>query len=116
MNRLKAIEPTADFDVTYKTLSLGDANATTKHYAESYSAGTTIEMPIFTKATQQALTGTGFYVRRDALGFTMTSVADSGTITQGSNVYLIMGVKPHQVGDQLAVYEVDLCYLPLGVM
>ena len=112
MNKLKTIEPGASFDVTYKSLSLGDADATTGHYAENYSVGSTVEMPIFTKASQHTLTGTGFYVKRDALGFTQSATAEGGTITQGTTVYKIMAVKPHQVGDQPVVYEVELCYQP----
>jgi hypothetical protein len=112
MARLKLIEVGASFNVTYNELSLGSANATTGHYAESYGEDATIEMLIVSRATSNTLIGVGCYVRLDALGFTRSVVTIGSTITQGSLVYLISAVRPHQVGDALVTYEVDLIYQP----
>jgi hypothetical protein len=112
MARLKLVEIGASFAVTLKTLSLGTANSTTGHYLETYSEGTTIEMLIVTRATQNTLIGIGCYVRRDALGFTRSVVAVGDAVVQGSLVYFISAVRPHAVGDALVTYEVDLIYQP----
>jgi len=104
----------ATVDVTHYTLTLGDQNATTGLYAKTFSAGTTIEMPICSKSAQQQLTSIGIYVRADHTGFTKTAVNDGDEIKDSEDhYYRIDTVKPHYVGDQLVYYEAGLTYLPL---
>lgn len=113
----------ADTEVTRKTLSLGAADATTGCYAMSYSAGDTIHMPIFSKATARSLMGTGFHVKENYLGFASTSVdaaltlAKSDTITDKANlVYVVLAVKPHRWGDINVLYEAELALNPFAAL
>ena len=111
---LKKVEPTATFNVTHKTLSLGDALTPTGWFASQYSVGATIEMIILSKASQQFLTGTGEYVRTDALGLTLTAVSDGDKIIDANGLkYKVTGVRPHPIGNLNVTYAVDLTYLPL---
>ncbi len=113
----------ADTEVTHKTLSLGAANATTGCYAVSYSAGDTIHMPIFSRATARYLSGTGFHVSEDYLGFASTSVDAALTLAKGDTitdkagyVYVVMAVKPHRWGDINVMYEAELSLNPFAAL
>lgn len=99
--------------VTHYVLSLGAQNGTTGCYAESYAAGATIHMMIFTKATQRFLQGTGISVRRDAMGLTDTAVSEGDKVKDANNLYYrVTAVKPHPWGNISVFYEVDLTYNP----
>lgn len=112
--KLKAIEPTASFNVTHYTLSLGDANASTGWFEETYSEGATIEVILVTKATQQTLTGSGFYVRLDTLALTLTAVAEGDKIKDANDLYYkVISVKPQPFGDVNVLYVADLTYLSM---
>ena len=105
----------ADAAATHYVLSLGAANATTGAYAETYAAGVSIHMPIFSKATQHLLIGTGFYVRKGLLGFTDTAVTEGNKIKDAGNLYYkILAVRPHHWGDIIVLYECDLEYNPFN--
>lgn len=113
--RMKALG--VSLNVTKYAVSLGSANATTGLYAISYDGGSTIEMPIFTLASQKMLTGMGLYVKTDALGLTSSSVALFDkiklTISGTDYYYRVVAIRPHPWGDSIAFYEVDLQYLEL---
>jgi hypothetical protein len=104
----------ADIEVTHYELTLGDANATTGIPAQTYSEGTAIDMIILSKAATQILTGTGLYVKRDALGLTKTAVAEGDRIKDADdNYYTVTSVLPQPVGDVMAYYQADLIYNPM---
>ena len=101
----------ADSEVTQYLLTLGAANATTGCYAESFSAGTTIHMPIFSRTSQFLIIGTGFHVRKSHLGFTETAVMEGDKILDANSFYYkVTAVRPHYWGDVLVFYEADLEY------
>ncbi len=101
-------------DVTHYVLSLGAANATTGQYAKSFAAGTTIEMPIFSRAAQQFLTDIGIYVRSETTGFTTSSISEGDEIKDAANnYYRIDWIKNHYIGNTLIYREVALTFLPL---
>lgn len=112
--RIKTVEPTASFEVSHYVLSLGDADATTGHYAMEYAAPATIEAIIVTKGTQQSIMGMGYHVRRDALAFTLTAVVDGDEIKDANNLWFkVDAVRPVPAGDANVTYVADLVYLPL---
>ena len=104
----------ASLNVTHYTLTLGDQNATTGLYPKNYSAGTTIEMPIFSKSAQQNLTAIGIYLKAEHTGFTQTAITEGDEIKDDAdNYYRVDYVKANYVGDQLIYYEAGLSHLPL---
>ena len=103
----------ADIHVTLYTISLGSPDAKTGIPAITYSAGTTIEMPIFSKAAQQMLLGSGIYVRLDAVGLTKTTVHEGDRILDRlGNYYAVISIKSNPVGDLLIYNEVALVLQP----
>ena len=110
--QLEALD--ADLTVTHYTLTLGDADATTGIPAKTYSEGAEITMIILSKAATRILQGTGFYVRRDALGLTETAVAEGDRVKDADdNYYTVVSVQPNMVGDITAFYAADLTYNPM---
>lgn len=103
----------ANVNVTWKVLSLGTQSANPPYwYAQSFSAGTSIEALIFPKAAQQLLQGSGLYVKLDSLCLTKSAVNEGDIlIDAGSNSYRVVSVKKHTVGDVLVFYEADLVML-----
>jgi UDP-N-acetylglucosamine enolpyruvyl transferase len=102
----------ASVDVTHYTLSLGAQDAVTGIPAKSYSVGTTIEMLLFGKAAQQILTGTGLYVRTDAVGLTKTLVSQGDKIKNAANhYYTVESAVPNPIGDIVIFFTVNLTYL-----
>jgi hypothetical protein len=108
--RLKAIEPTATFNVTYYTLTLdGSTEDTSGWYTSSFSEGATIEAIILTKAAQQLLVGMGIYIKTDATALTLTPVSEGGKIVDANGLtYKVITVKHHPYGNITVVYEADL--------
>ena len=115
MAKLALLEPTATFTVTTYTLSLGAADATTGQYAKSYAAGSDITMVILSKAAAHLLYGSGYHIKKDALGLTSTSVSEGDRIKQTIGAvdyyYVVVSCVPQQVGDVIAFYAADLVYV-----
>ena len=113
--KLSAIEPTASFEVTHYTLSLGAADAVTGQFAKSFSAGSTIEMLMVSKAAAHLLYGSGYYVKSDVLGFTETAVSEGDKIKQTiaavDYYYIVESCVPQQVGDLIVFYTANLTYM-----
>lgn len=100
-------------DVTHYALTLGDQNATTGCYAQTYAEGATISMIIVTKAAQRVLFGTGITVKRDAVGLTDTQVAEGDEVKDAFDAYwTVQTVTPHPWGDSTVVYEAQLTINP----
>jgi len=100
-------------DVTRRALSLGERDETTGWRAKSYS-DTTIQMVIATSDTRQILLHTGSYVRKDALGFTDTAVAEGDEIKIGTVYYEVNTVFERQVTPSvIEYYQCDLTKLTL---
>lgn len=102
----------ANVAVTHYTLTLGSQDAVTGIPAKSYSAGTSIDMVIIGKGAQQILTGTGLYVKTDAIGFTKTAVSQGNKIKNANNLYYIAeSVVPNPIGDIVIFYTVNLTFI-----
>lgn len=115
--RFKAIEPTASFNVSHYAFSLsGTENTTTGIYPPVLASPATIEMIIATKASQAQLTGTGFYVKTDALGLTLTAVNVDDEIVDGNSIhYKVTSQKLHPFGDKTVTYELEMSILPYTI-
>ena len=102
----------ASVAVTHYTLSLGAQDAVTGIPAKTFSAGSSIDMIILGKGAQQLLTGSGIYVKTDAVGFTKTAVSQGEKIKDANNLYYIVeSVVPNPIGDIVIFYTVNLTYL-----
>lgn len=103
----------ANPDVTHYVLSLGAQNATTGQYAKSYAAGVTIQMVLIGRVAKDFLTGTGIFVRADAVGLTDTAISEGDEIKDAAGTYYrVETVLPHYFGDTLICYEAQLTHLP----
>jgi hypothetical protein len=99
--------------VTHYTLSLGSQNASTGCYAETYSAGATINMVILTRTTQNLVQGTGLYVKLDALGVTDTAVCEGDKILDAASTYYrVVNVVVHSFANTNVYYEAQLSTVP----
>jgi hypothetical protein len=93
---------------TLHTLSLGAADAVTGWYAKSF-ADTTINVVVIPKSQQSTLTGTGIYIRYDAVGFTDSAVKEGDEITDAQSIrYLVESVVPNGRGSKLDFYTLQL--------
>ena len=93
---------------TLHTLSLGAADAVTGWYAKSF-ADTTINVVVVPKSQQSTLTGTGVYIRYDAVGFTDSAVVEGDEITDAQSIrYLVESVAPNGRGSKLDFYMLQL--------
>ncbi len=102
----------ASVAVTHYTLSLGAQDTVTGIPAKTYAAGASINMIILGKAAQQMLTGTGIYVKTDAVGFTKTAVSQGDKIKNASNMYYIVeSAVFFNVADIAVFYTVNLTYI-----
>lgn len=102
----------ANVAVTHYTLSLGAQDATTGIPAKTYSAGASLDMIIIGKGAQQILTGTGIYVRTDAVAFTKTAVSQGEKIKDANNLYYIVeSAVPNPIGDIVIFYTVNLTFI-----
>ncbi len=112
LTRLQQIEPAASFQVTLRSLILGEPDATTGYDAETYTE-TPINAVIVTKATQQAIQALGYHVRLDALAFLENNVYPDDELQVGSIHYRVMTVQPVPFGTVNVTYVADLTIQPL---
>lgn len=106
----------ASADVTHYVLSLG-AQDTRGVYAESYAAGTTVSMPIYTKATQRLLVGSGVALKGEYMGITNVAVAAGDKIKDAANLYYrVLSVTPYPWGDVICFYTCELSHNPFAAL
>lgn len=108
LKRFKQTKGVPSFDVTLKTLMLGDRDSVTGWYAKEYE-DSTIEMFVVPKGSFQSFFGIGFHATLDALGFTKEAVNIYDRIVDAANRYWeIKDVVPIVIGDTLKCWKCDL--------
>lgn len=102
----------ADYSVTYRLLHLGARDDVTGWFDKDWNE-TSGEAIIVGKGAQTALLGSGFYVRTDALGFTLDTSFDNGDelIDDSSRKYHILNIHDHYAGDKFLLRTFDLSYM-----
>jgi len=98
-------------NVTLRTLTLGNADSITGHYAKSF-AESTIKMLIQSKGSPFSYNGAGFYSRYPLTGFTSTAVLAGDEIKIGSNYYSVKSVPPTFICAEIDHYQAELEYRP----
>jgi hypothetical protein len=113
LNNIKRVEPYVNFNVTLFSLSLSEeADPITGWFDEVFTESS-IEMVIIPKGAHQFLTGTGLYVKTDAMGLTLSCLKEGDRIRSlNDNYYVVHTVLPYFVGNLLIFYEANLIYLP----
>lgn len=99
-------------NVTRYALSLGNADAITGWYAKSFTEST-IETVIISKGLQSILTGTGIYIRMNAIGLTDDEIAEGDELKDASGTYYrVETVTNEKIGDRSIFKQCDLTELP----
>lgn len=103
----------ASLDVTWKKLTLGEADSATGWYETEYT-DSTIEMIILPRGSPYMHLAPGSYVREDAVGLTADVVVSGDLIETSDGVcYEVKGVRKQSVGTSFFYRECDLTLLPL---
>jgi hypothetical protein len=105
---------TTSFDVTRSALVLGGTrDAVTGWYPKSYVTST-IHMVIEQRETQNMALQLGYWVRLDAVGFTVDGADVYDLVTDSfGRTWIVETVKPIIVGDTVQFFVCDLKELPL---
>ena len=100
-------------NVTLRTLSLGDPDATTGWYAKTF-ADSTIKMVIQPKGSQLIWTSMGVYAKHTVTGFTQDTVVEGDEIKDSYlNYYEVHSVEDIPLADSFLCRQCELVKLPI---
>ena len=100
-------------DVTLRTLSLGNPDATTGWYAKTFT-DSTIKMVILPRGATFQVLGMGYYARYDHSGFTVDPATEGSEIQDSfTNYYEVKTIKDHAWLNTIIMRECELSKLSL---
>ena len=96
-------------DVTLSRLTLGSADATTGWHALTYTATSTIEMPILPKGQNFNAYSIGAYTKYNYTGYTLSTLSLYDKVTDAAGrTYRVLGSIDWWVGDRFAYNVIEL--------